>query len=94
MPLSNFEPRGFGFVHHSIATLYHEVPNPNLTIRNCFIAVRRAIRGAAAAAAAERERERERVRVRSSGRGAAAGEVLPLPGFPLRRVKIQGRAGG
>ena len=39
MPLSNFVPRGFGFVHHSIAILYHEVPNPNLTIRNFCIAV-------------------------------------------------------
>ena len=38
MPLSNFVPRGFGFVHHSIAILYHEVPNPNLTIRNLLIA--------------------------------------------------------
>jgi hypothetical protein len=37
--LSNFEPRGFGFAHRSIAILYHEVPNPNLTIRNFFIAV-------------------------------------------------------
>jgi hypothetical protein len=41
VPLSNFVPRGFGFVHHSIAVLYHEVPNPNLTIRSFFIAVRR-----------------------------------------------------
>jgi hypothetical protein len=32
-------PRGFGFVHHSIAILYHQVPNPNITIRNFFIAV-------------------------------------------------------
>ena len=40
VPLSNFVPRGFGFVHHSIAILYHEVPNPNLTIRNFFVAVR------------------------------------------------------
>jgi hypothetical protein len=40
VPLSNFEPRGFGFVHHSIAIFYHEVPNPHLTIRNFFIAVR------------------------------------------------------
>jgi hypothetical protein len=40
VPLSNFVRRGFGFVHHSIAVLYHEVPNPNLTIRNFFIAVR------------------------------------------------------
>ena len=37
----NFAPRGFGFVHHSIAILYHEVPNPYLTIRNFFIAVSR-----------------------------------------------------
>jgi hypothetical protein len=42
VPLSRFVPRGFGFVHHSIAILYHEVRNPNLTIRSCFIAVRRA----------------------------------------------------
>jgi hypothetical protein len=41
VPLSRFVPRGFGFVHHSIAILYHEVPNPNLTIRNFFIAVGR-----------------------------------------------------
>jgi hypothetical protein len=41
VPLFNFVPRGFGFVHHSIAILYHEVPNPNLTIRNLFIAVGR-----------------------------------------------------
>jgi hypothetical protein len=39
VPLSNFVPRGFGFVHHSIAILYHEVPNLSLTIRNFFIAV-------------------------------------------------------
>jgi hypothetical protein len=39
LPLSNFVPRGFGFVHHSIAIFYHQVPNPNLTIRNFFIAV-------------------------------------------------------
>ena len=30
MPLSNFVPRGFGFVYHSIAILYHEVPNLSL----------------------------------------------------------------
>jgi hypothetical protein len=39
VPLYNCVPRDFGFVHHSIAILYHEVPNPNLTIRNFFIAV-------------------------------------------------------
>jgi hypothetical protein len=39
VPLYNFVPRGFGFVHHSIAILYHAVPNPNLTIRHFCIAV-------------------------------------------------------
>ena len=39
MPLSNFVPGGFGFVHHSIAILYHEVPDPTITIRNFFVAV-------------------------------------------------------
>jgi hypothetical protein len=41
VPLSNSVPRGFGFVHHSIAILDHEVPNPNLTIRHFCIAVAR-----------------------------------------------------
>jgi hypothetical protein len=41
VPLSNFVPRGFGFVHHSIAILYHQVPNLSITIRNFFIAVLR-----------------------------------------------------
>jgi hypothetical protein len=39
VPLSRFVPRGFGFVHHSIAILYHEVPYLSITIRNFFIAV-------------------------------------------------------
>jgi hypothetical protein len=39
VPLSNFVPRGFGFVHHSIAILYHQVPNLSITIRNFLIAV-------------------------------------------------------
>ena len=30
---------GFGFVHHSIAILYHPVPNPSLTIRDFCVAV-------------------------------------------------------
>jgi hypothetical protein len=38
VPLSNFVPRLFGIVHHLIAILYHQVPNPSLTIRNFFIA--------------------------------------------------------
>jgi hypothetical protein len=40
VPLSNIVPRGFGFVHHSIAILYHQVPNPNITIRDFLIAIR------------------------------------------------------
>ena len=48
MPLSRFVLRGFGFVHHSIAILYHEVPNPNLTIRNFFIAVSQVVGGSEA----------------------------------------------
>ena len=28
VPLSRFVPRGFGFVHHSIAILYHEDAKP------------------------------------------------------------------
>jgi hypothetical protein len=39
VPLSKFVLSGFGFVHDSIAIPYHEVPNPNLTIRNFCIAV-------------------------------------------------------
>jgi hypothetical protein len=39
VPLSRFVPRVFGFVHHSIALLYHEVPNLSITVRNFFIAV-------------------------------------------------------
>jgi hypothetical protein len=40
VPLSNFVPRRFGFVHHSITTiLYHDVPHLSLTIRHFCIAV-------------------------------------------------------
>jgi hypothetical protein len=31
--------RGLGIVNHSIAILYHEVPNLSITIRNFYIAV-------------------------------------------------------
>jgi hypothetical protein len=40
VPLSNFVPRGFGFVHHSIAILDQHVRNAHLTIRDFCIAVR------------------------------------------------------
>jgi hypothetical protein len=40
VPLSKFVPRGFVFVHHSIAILYHQVPNPDITIRLFFASLR------------------------------------------------------
>ena len=46
VPLSRFVPRGFGFVHHSIAILYHEVPNPyshdSQLFHRCKVAAARA----------------------------------------------------
>jgi hypothetical protein len=36
VPLSNFCAEGFWIRHHLIAILYHDVPNPSLTIRNFF----------------------------------------------------------
>jgi hypothetical protein len=72
-------PRGFGFVHHSIAILYHQVPNPNITIRNFFIAVRYGrVRGGGVAQAeavahgherAARSRALARRAVGAAGRG-------------------------
>ena len=50
VPLSNFAPRGFGFAHHSIATLYHEVPNlisRFATFASQYTAAPSAARGAA-----------------------------------------------
>jgi hypothetical protein len=29
-------PRGFGFVHHSIAILYHQVPNPYREVKMLY----------------------------------------------------------
>jgi hypothetical protein len=55
VPLSRFAPRGFGFVHHSIAILYHEVPNPNITIRNFFIAVYQCVGGVFPAPSSHRD---------------------------------------
>jgi hypothetical protein len=47
-------------VHHSIAILYHEVPNPNITIRDFCIAVGgSAVDGRAAALAEEKAYIRE-----------------------------------
>jgi hypothetical protein len=36
---STIVPRGFGFVYHSRTIFCRAVPNPNITIRNFFIAV-------------------------------------------------------
>jgi hypothetical protein len=55
VPLSNFLLRGFGFVHHSRAILYHQVPNPNITIRTFFIAAYRAVPAPCAAASPGRQ---------------------------------------
>ena len=43
MPLSNIVPRGFEFIYHSIAILYHEVPNLSITIRTKLITARGAL---------------------------------------------------
>jgi hypothetical protein len=53
VPLSNFVLRGFGFIHHSIAILYHQVPNPNITIRHFCIAVRGQVRAYVEAAVSD-----------------------------------------
>jgi hypothetical protein len=47
--------RGFGFVHHSRTLFCRAVPNPNLTIRNFFIAVRRRVAELAALEEAQSE---------------------------------------
>jgi hypothetical protein len=66
VPLSNFAPRGFGFVHHSIAILYHQEPNPNITIRNFFIAV-----GELQSREAQREREAQQQQAAAAAAAAA-----------------------
>jgi hypothetical protein len=45
VPLSNFVPRGFGFVYHSRTSVCRAVPKPNITIRNFFIAVQQRLLG-------------------------------------------------
>ena len=77
MPLSNFVPRGFGFVHHSIANLYHEVPNLSITIRNFFIAVGDGVvpRAVGGGARLRRGQRLRRARVtHTGGRGGAVGQ--------------------
>ena len=72
MPLSNFAPRGFGFVHHSIAILYHQVPNPNITIRDFFIAVCPAVQEQEEDGVEARRRPTRPPRVTPSAAAAAA----------------------
>jgi hypothetical protein len=78
VPLSNFVPRGFGFVHHSIDILYHEVPNPNLTIRNFFIAVEtwRGVYLTECASPTQRKPQRKPLRLEfeTTNRGGVAAE--------------------
>jgi hypothetical protein len=81
VPLSNFVQRGFGFVHHSIAILYHEVPNPNITIRNFLIAVSRMMRGAVLS----------RSGWQRDGRNSVTVQPTPVkPGKPPPRKQTQG----
>jgi hypothetical protein len=87
---SNFTPRENGFVHHSIAILYHEVPNPNITIRNFGIAVgggggggaqQRAAGGAAGGRGGAVDRPvavRDGERHTRWSRGGRAGEGSPI----------------
>jgi hypothetical protein len=60
VPLSYFVPMGLGFVHHSIAFLYHEVPRTYLTIRDSFIAVGGGAGRAQQGGVPQRRRERVR----------------------------------
>ena len=76
MPLSNFVPRGLGFVHHSIAILYHQVPNPNITIRNFFIAVRQ-VKGPRTLALAFNTARVGELRISDLVQGLLAPAVLP-----------------
>ena len=46
--------RGFGFVHHSRTLFCRAVPNPNITIRNFFVAVGEPLAAGARAGEAER----------------------------------------
>jgi hypothetical protein len=52
--------RGFGFVHRSRTVFCRAVPNPNLTIRNCCIAVQRAERTGRGNSLVERAAQVER----------------------------------
>jgi hypothetical protein len=92
VPLSNFVQRGFGFVHHSIAILYHQVPNPNITIRNFFIAVRPVRRregGEQGAVDVERtERGREREAEELTVRETHTCAVLPQLASPHMRLDV------
>jgi hypothetical protein len=84
VPQSNFVPRDFGFVHHSIAILYHEVPNPNLTIRNFFIAVTTCGGGAGVEASNDA--------LYAHGEAAGRG-LVGLAGFESRAIQRTLRAG-
>jgi hypothetical protein len=73
VPLSNFVQRGFGFVHDSIAILYHEVPNLSITIRNFCIAVGGSDASGEVAAAAAALKAAVQVR-RGRGRSPLTGD--------------------
>jgi hypothetical protein len=90
--LSNFVPRGFGFVHHSIAILYHEVPNPNIRIRTFSTQLQVAAAGSSSPLMMKRTSSAgDMVGRRSHFRHASLGSDMELVvGTPL---KMQSSAG-
>jgi hypothetical protein len=93
VPLSKFAPRGFGFVHHSIAILYHQVPNPNITIRNFFH--RWTTHGTVGLACVQLEDTREAtLATRAALRGAASAELVNIDAAERAKRKLIGAGAG
>ena len=90
MPLSNSTPRENGFVHHSIAIVYHEEPNPKITVRSFFIAVQACMRDGSGWLTLELKRMRaDRLAVGGVGRAHDAAqqntETATAQSDPMRR---------
>jgi hypothetical protein len=99
--------RGFGFVHHSRTIFCRAVPNPNLTIRNFFIAGHLGHRGVHVSdlhrASVKREvcvrQQRVRVLQLVAGGGggrsfSAASSVLPSGRLLVRVLQLIAGGGG
>jgi hypothetical protein len=98
VPLSNFVQRGFGFVHHSIAILCHEVPNLSITIRNFCIAVQEVLAVWFLAARDACEQRRTGITACSFATATSArphtedhAERDPTCALPVRRVRGEGK---